>query len=1196
MVPIDLEALVVTSPSLNLPWACNPYKYNNTNKFEDVRPNMFQGIKPEIGVTLHWALPDGLTHGKQNNLGNIDYPLAPNRWLIIRYYGGKTKTWVLQSDYIDPKDGLNLFLDPTQTNPAVTRLGKTIEGSNWQGEAGLTQQKFLQAIGPGNPGFAAFTANINGVFSFRDDMSDIIDTSQEVTYSVLGWYSEAANDPLNKFTNLDEWLALMDSLQWTVGDTNDLQRAVNNWTTWATANGITIDPNNIKDLYPSRTLCHGMVYKVNWLGKNGKLQSGVPQYDPGMPANKQPKIAIANTAIDALAALVKYELIQSGETEEEAEAAAELLEAFNYNLLDKYETQGGQYELYREIFKAWFANNDAETYWYIEDTDKPQAPDIKAEKLQQLVELNQKEAIYNIKSHLLKMARQNLFGNWWKTGKAGTFWGTPPQGVTAEQWTTIQNNLKNVLPTNEAEVNQLKQDVDTLTTDIATLKAEVKKDLPASQTLKSNTGNRYHEANDPVVLVYGAHRSYRHGEDGRFDPNDALFTRFTGQNITGLKVALPEQDEQPVTTTDVTLPTIGIAADLIPKETAGLNGEDYFFDTTNAEAIAKEACKLLSITFQNSYTAVVATQQTSAWNADVYGLDKQAVADASGFIGTIPSKVSVQLWAAPWSPLYMSWEIKWIPSYNVPSDALKNWTFNAETLEYEWNSSSTISEKGVTLSGSTIITPKSTFAMQAQLEKYFEDTGNFPDLKNFLNTVSNWDFLSQSISGLNEMLLTLTTDQLNTPPTNIADLTEEMTEQSPVPDESAGFYPIRAGHFQINKLWIVDDFGQVFNPITAVGQDPASYHPVVGTGVATPKNANLVQLPPRVTQSTRFDFNLLSGDGKPDTLQENQTVNPIAGWLLPNHLDKGLSLYTPAGHLMGELLLTGGFNNESLRWDTAPGINVPVGAPLSESIENQYMLSFVTNLLQQTDNAAAFNDFLSVIDETLWAVEPLGGRQNELISVFIGRPLALVRTKMKYLLRDGLVYSQSWLNSTLNKTGDYEKVQFPIQVGCLQDPQDGTIGYFFDDFSTFNTLLDSSKTKSGYITNNPVSLSLTDPDKEVFIVVDPRGDMNAITGILPVQLNVLPGPLVEEALANMNVTFRTGPLITDPAKLYMPLPSEIAGKWSWIQHTGVTTWEEITDIGQANAKARFGNNYVLKDGWLKLSNALKENSENNEQR
>jgi hypothetical protein len=75
-------------------------------------------------------------------------------------------------------------------------------------------------------------------------------------------------------------------------------------------------------------------------------------------------------------------------------------------------------------------------------------------------------------------------------------------------------------------------------------------------------------------------------------------------------------------------------------------------------------------------------------------------------------------------------------------------------------------------------------------------------------------------------------------------------------------------------------------------------------------------------------------------------------------------------------------------------------------------------------------------------------------------------------------------------------------------------------------------------------------------------------------------------MANMHVAFRTGPLITDPEKLAMPLPSQMSGTWSWIQHTGVTTWEEITHIGQANQKAQLNPAYELKDGWLKLSNAL----------
>jgi hypothetical protein len=1189
LVPVDVEALVVSKLSQNLPWSYNRMKYNNAGKYLDVQPSLLvDAEKPSVGITLHWAMPDGITHGQQQTDGtDIIYPFLPNRWLVIRYYDGKSKSWILQSDYIDPTNGLSFFLNPNTAAPSFTRIGKVWPADQWPGEDAVTQQHFLKAIGPGNPAFTAYTANINGVFSFYDNMDDIIDRATPVTYTVLGWYGNAADDPLHTFATLDEWLALMNNLQWTVGDTNDIQRAVNDWVTWANANGIAIDQRNPRDIYPSHTICQGMVYNVNWLGQNGALQSGVPQYNPSMPAEKQPRIAIANTAVDALAALVEYELTLTGH---DGSAAAELLEAFNNNLLDKYETQGGEFELYREIFKSWFGNIDSEDFYYIEDTEKPTAPFIAPERLEKLVLLNQRSQQLNINQHLLRSAQAGLYGDWWKSAKAKEYLSKPPQGVTKEQWAAIQANLKSAIPQDKDAVTSLQRTIEGLAAEMAQLVIAVEDGLPTTQELKKNIGPRYHQANDPVVLVYGANRAYRHGEDGRFDDNDLLFTRFTGQTITCLNVMLPGQPAQPVTSNDVTVPPVNLPVGKVPKETGSLCVETYFFDTRNAEAIARAACKLLGIPFEAHYTAVVAAQQTAAWNADVHDIDRQLVTDAAGFIGVIPSKIAVNPWAAPWAPLFMAWEVKWFPSYNQPSEALAKWKFDPATLEYGWDTAFNIGSTSYTLSGSALITPKSAFVMQAQLEKYFEDTGQFPDLKNFLNTVSNWDFLTQNMGGFNDQLITLTTAQLNQAPADINPLVGTMSQFTPVPDQSAGYFPIRAGHFQLSKLWIVDDFGQVFDPISAVGQLPASYQPVIGTGMVTPNDAKLVQLPPRLTQATRFNFNFVPGDGKgTDTLQQNQTANPICGWMLPNHLDKGLSIYTPDGLLLGELLLTGSFTNMKLRWDNAPGKNIPVGAPLADVIDNQYMRSFVERLLQREDSAAAFIEFMSVIDETLWTVEPLGGRNNELIAVFIGRPLALVKTTMQYSLMGNPVYSQSWLNSTLGVTGGYEGVRFPVQVGSLQNPQDGTIGYYLDDFYTFNTILSAQiATSSGYITHQPVSLAFNDPAKNVFILADPRGDINAITGILPVQVNAVSGTRTEEAMANMNVTFRTGPLITNPDQLSMPLPSQMSGQWSWIQHTGVTTWEEIKQIAQANAQARLGTDYELKEGWLQLSNALLE--------
>jgi hypothetical protein len=1216
LVPVDVQALVVSNASLNLPWSFNKMKYNNAGKFTDVTPSLFDSnATPKTGVTLHWALPDGITHGIQQDDGNFEYPFAPNRWLVVRYYDGKSSAWLLQSDYLDAANGLNFFLDPARPNtPTLTRIGKTWPATQWPGEGGVTPGNFLFAIGPGNPGFAAYTANIDGVFSFYDSLDDIKDKATPLTYMVMGWYAKAEDDPLlgktmfgpNGFTTLDQWMELMNELQWTVGDENDLQRAVNNWTTWATANGITIDPNNAKDLYPSRTICQGMVYNVNWLGQNGRLQSGVPQYNPDMPAQQQPMIAFGNTAVDALAALVAYELDLAGQPGQEA---AELLEAFSYNQLNTYEQQGGQFELYRQIFSAWFSDHDGENYWYVEDKDKPENPIIDPTILDMLIQLNQQAALLDARQATLALARLNLYGNWWKNGKAATFWGSPPAGITKAQWDQIQKDITAAIPVDKAAVQQLQDDITSLQAAVDKGVSDITSRLPSTQELKKNNGPRYKAPNDPVVLIYGAHRDYRHGEDGRFDEDDMLLTRFTGQTIFGIDVMIPGFTPPLVDASKVSIIPLNLPEGLFPKEAPALNIETFFLDTGNAEAIARAACTILNTTFKPEYTDIVKTQQTAAWNADVNGLDRQMVADASGLQGIIPSKIAVTPWTAPWAPLYMAWEIIWYPSYTSLPEALQYWTFDPATLEYAWDPNvSPGGATGITLSGSTIITPKSTFVMKAQFEKYLDESGKYPGLKTFLDDVSNWDFLSQNMSGFNDKLMALSEAQLNVPADKAtADLIKDATQLCPMPEQSMGFFPIRAGHFQLRRCWIVDDFGQVFDPISAVGQTPGSYHPVRGTGLITPNNENLIQLPPRITQFSRFDFNLMNAHGQ-GSAQEDPTANPVCGWMLPNHLDRGLSLYTPAGILLGELFLTGNPGNMRLRWANAPGLNMPVGTPLEDIFHDYpYLGRFAINILALPNNAAAFIDFLAIIDQTLWTVEPLGGRSNELVSVYIGRPLALVKTQMKYTLLGGLQYSQSWLDSTKEVTGGYENVKFPVQVGCIQSPQDGTMGYFFEDFDTFNTILSpllpnlasarASNTQpgsaaanltgsSGYITDNPVSLSMSDPAKNVFVLLDPRGEMNTISGILPIQSRVLQGTLVEEALANMNVTFRTGPLITDPEKLAMPLPSQMSGSWSWIQHTGVTTWEEIDKIGQANSHATYEENYVLKDGWLKLTNAL----------
>src|SRR6202012_76204 len=106
LVPITVEALVVTSAGNATQFSVQPLQLNEYNKYGLINPNLFvdTGMPKTPGVYLNWALPDGMTQGvKPKNGGAVQYPFLPNRWLIIRYSPNNTAptaSWIVESDYL----------------------------------------------------------------------------------------------------------------------------------------------------------------------------------------------------------------------------------------------------------------------------------------------------------------------------------------------------------------------------------------------------------------------------------------------------------------------------------------------------------------------------------------------------------------------------------------------------------------------------------------------------------------------------------------------------------------------------------------------------------------------------------------------------------------------------------------------------------------------------------------------------------------------------------------------------------------------------------------------------------------------------------------------------------------------------------------------------------------------------------------
>jgi hypothetical protein len=608
-----------------------------------------------------------------------------------------------------------------------------------------------------------------------------------------------------------------------------------------------------------------------------------------------------------------------------------------------------------------------------------------------------------------------------------------------------------------------------------------------------------------------------------------------------------------------------------------------------------------------------------------------------------------------------------------------------------------------------------------------------------------WDILSQSLSGFTEQLRMLDLEPNQIPSgtvgsgpaggQNWSDLVGKQNHTLPMlslgdasqPAQgkpSPCYFPIRGGYFALGNLALVDRFGQKIDLLWANGNQQAAnpqdawltfgpirsrwVTPEANTKVSNP--TRLIKLPPRATLASRLDFRFVSApDNNSDTIPPDADIdlvagaNPVAGWILPNHLDNGLLIYDADGNSLGELILsqTGSTPSSAVRWFPVPMADTPITNPLdpASGIPNQYLRGFVAGILNldPSKQGDAFANFLQTVDETLWAIDPLGGRSDQNLSVLVGRPLALVRSRLK-LITDGApandqssvyaipsAYAVSAVNtalgcfsfaSTVNlaESGQFEagstasivgstgndgvyhvkgtafdgsalftifvdepipsgtadgnlapnppgggltSTPFTLRLGRPDLYDDGLIGYYVgSDYSKcYNVHALEDVTPAGYLYpvgenggnylsipyraestqgSPPASPPISADRHSIFVtmLVDPRGTVNATTGILPTVGLTLPPQFYQTAIAKLEIYFRTGPLLVDADAIRMPRPTEQHGTWNWIQKNDPgnlpASWE-ADPVSESDDQAHFPVQPLqLRDGWLKLTGASLE--------
>jgi hypothetical protein len=1119
-------------------------------------------------------------------------------------------------------------VSPTDVTVQNASIGNSYSIDAWEATPDNGGGSFLTAVGAGNVAFAAYVPGVRDVFAFTDTDPNLTPTTQaSYTYLVTGWYASPGDaDPMrgvNTFMS-EVWST---QAQWQAQNAKARFDTLLGYYKWTVGGNDGATPQT-----PATSLYHGLIANVQWPFR----KQGPDGFEP-----KDLRVAIASTSTDALAAMFRFEGQKQGTPA--GDTLAQLMQAAMYDMLNEYTKPGSSAMIRQKIHEASFGSKPGGISWEVisnipessgQDAGTPAlTPAQKAALTNQLAALNASQHQLNEATLKLESMQAELYAAWLKMGigKAPEMNKIKNRPDTDPDWSDLVTLMGNTIyPT-------LFQDTWTQYCAVATLKAKLPDStneagmitwadanwsftgtgtttLKLSQLflkLKANTNQRFWHPNDPVMMISGANRSQKHGGDGRYNSDGKLPCRLPGQTITG--VTIPG-------TGAINVQTIGGKVNLAPygpynsiPAIPSLIKEAFFVDPANAKLMAGAV---------GGNAGAIATAITNLLQGTGPAL----------WVGPAPVPFSIQFWQQAWIPLYLEWQVNYYSTSTVDDDGnrtfnTEDWTFDGE--KYNWTPQGKFDSTNYkTFKGRTILTSQSPLLFKDKIASFLSSHAGVDSqqLENLIGTVSNWDILSQSLSGFTDQLITMISQETFPPPVDNMQVTCP-PGGTPVPTPSAligdqyqsmpmltttdrtTFYPFRGGFISFGDCRIVDAYGQTLQLNKSTGTQ--GFVPIIGQGLmpTTPIKgfAGMIQLAPRVIQGAKLDMRILSNDGSGGDILTSTNPNPVCGWLLPNHLNSGIAVYDGDGVALGELLPLQAPFNWRPRPGT-PGTNPPPAQPAN--IPNQTLRAVVSTMAAQ--NNQVFTDMLKVIDETLWMVDPMGGRRDQMLSVLLGRPLALVQVDVSLDLHGNAVYSQYWNKMAVEDetaptgfrwtkdTGGITDISLPVRLGSLDLPHDGLIGYFLGDtannFKNFysvhygsdilssDTFIKQILDPAAGTYNGDLKLAIGGPAVRVTMLIDPRGQLHAYSGVLPVTSVALPGNLVEDFIRKLKVTFQTGPVVADPGTLRMPQPAENNALWMWIQSTGAgTNWTEEA-IVDADDKARMPEGPLqLKEGWLQLS-------------
>jgi hypothetical protein len=1273
---------------------------------EDGMPDPFSdGAPREPGVHLHWAMPDALLRGRMSEsatagANRLGLPALPDRWVVLRLAlprGGRdvlATGWVIEADRAVAVP-LGSWSEGGAAAQSATPAGLTLERTQLTG-----------TVGGGVAWAAVYDAVLNrfAFHDSLADLTTVAPQGVDddcVSYVVAGWWSDPALDPLDAARSNDSLHELLDRLRWRLlyewGDEAwalerekqqfELRNALGLTTAerWSSRRPpqfkgaaqaraaaraamqafvpidktiVTEQPLATSSVFATdaaerftarpwhlrSSLLHGAVY--------GVPVRGAPPVDR-RPAAGALSVALGLQDDDLIAAFAAA----GNATPDERRAIERLVAAFTAQKVNRLASADGLVELEEHEHAAAFASlpaGSAGTDRYLQRVQTGGVGGLglgrgraKSGVLPTRVitkTMNAAAPATPRHAHPLAAARPPgaMQASGPKGGDVFLAFGKKPALVQASAAVIndiARSRVGDVLAPTEARVV----------------------DRPAP---------RYTFLTDPLVALRGAARSLRHGGDGRGSPDGKLTCRWPThviQEITGVIAAdrfVNSLGNGGVPGEVLTLAREAVLHDPYHDEWAAAAvtppGRDPgpILNRLKAESVLRFGINgvydgaTMALDPQLPRTARAQRERAAAMPRPAAGERERQVQIAdelrkfSLYKGADPDLVGVTTWAQPWVPMWLEWEVG-IEGLDPPT--LDAWRLG--TLDID-NATASISGGSVSLTGRAPLTVGGAATLHDAITDWLKaedaldavpaglvDEATEEAYRALDTAVRQLDVVTAALDGIRAQLLGFAvTDGLRRP----SDGNGGTLDPAPV----GATHAVLAGCLTLKRARLLDAFGRTLDvplPNAAAALTP--------TRAAVPQRPGALALRPRLLRPARWLFRLVEAatavgtegtEARVDQLEPALQINPVAGFVMPDHLDESLEVFGADGSPIGELLhepVSGG-----VMWEIAPGRAGPVDAgPHHGLVPAQAALANFAAGLVAADAAAreglpladaaqtesALSALLRAIDTTLWTVDTFAALGSEHVAGLVGRPIAVVRAQLRLELKpptDVDLSDPARAAEWATAEEEAKRHGFEVRIGELTRSDDGVLGFFVDDdYSQFRlvdkaiaaTAADTGRSRGqlgllGQGTGAPAKTAIehpyiagTDADDTLrlhigqtvtlTILMHPAGKCSLTSGLLPRKALGLARDWVGPGLAALAPSLRTGPVLVETdldkeGQVRLPKVSVFGKDQNFLWRDTPATWRTDAILAATQTALLPDEPAEAREGWIRVAPAAPANS------